>query len=469
VKGGAQPSAALSVGSRAVGKRKTLDAITGRPYLSEESLAVSSSSILSSDQSLSMKPATKFRPTLSHEVQRTCELQRGGIVQGSFRVIIFAGLLSLNGCGRPDVSDQAWTGIMDTLPSGQIVVRNTDQPIWPEDGGWQVVEEVRIGSREGARPTSFGKIDAFAVDLSGRIWVLDGIAQQLRVFSPAGEHLRTVGRKGRGPAEFMQAVDVDVSQDGRVWVMDPMNARLSIFDTTGAFLEGKTAAGGFLMAHWQGGFDQYSNYYAPGYRGGLVRHDAAFTPIDTLDIPADPGPRETYQLRAPDGRVVAVANVPFSGRLVWRRSASGSVWALLTDHYRLFSLAPTGDTVRTITRSFTRLPVTSEDRDQVAQELKWFGDMGGHVDWSKVPSAKPPTVAFLIADDGYVWVELDAPPDRRGRVHDVFDPEGRFLGGITLPFAIASYPVPVIQQAKLYAVTHDDLDVPYIVVARIVM
>jgi hypothetical protein len=64
----------------------------------------------------------------------------------------------------------------------------------------------------------------------------------------------------------MQAVDVDVSQDGRVWVMDPMNARLSIFDTTGAFLEGKIAAGGFLMAHWQGGFDQYSNYYAPGYR-----------------------------------------------------------------------------------------------------------------------------------------------------------------------------------------------------------
>ena len=38
---------------------------------------------------------------------------------------------------------QRWTGTMDTLPSGHVVVRIDDRPRWREDTGWRVVEEVR--------------------------------------------------------------------------------------------------------------------------------------------------------------------------------------------------------------------------------------------------------------------------------------------------------------------------------------
>jgi hypothetical protein len=50
----------------------------------------------------------------------------------------------------------------------------------------------------------------------------------------------------------------------------------------------------------------------------------------------------------------------------------------------------------------------------------------------------------------------------------VFDPIGRFLGSLTLPFSLASNPSPIIRDGVLYGVTRDELDVPYVVRARIV-
>jgi hypothetical protein len=55
-----------------------------------------------------------------------------------------------------------------------------------------------------------------------------------------------------------------------------------------------------------------------------------------------------------------------------------------------------------------------------------------------------------------------------GRVVDIFDPEGRYLGRIGLPFMLSMNPPPVFRDGFLYAVTEDELEVPYVVRARIV-
>jgi hypothetical protein len=51
-------------------------------------------------------------------------------------------------------------------------------------------------------------------------------------------------------------------------------------------------------------------------------------------------------------------------------------------------------------------------------------------------------------------------------VFDVFDPGGRYLGAVRLPFTHNS--VPIFRNNALYAVTVDELEVPYVVRARIV-
>lgn len=49
----------------------------------------------------------------------------------------------------------------------------------------------------------------------------------------------------------------------------------------------------------------------------------------------------------------------------------------------------------------------------------------------------------------------------------MFDAVGRYLGRVEVPFRLGFFPLPVFRNGKLYVVTRDELEVPYIVVARI--
>ena len=42
-----------------------------------------------------------------------------------------------------------WTGTIDTLASGQVVVHNTADPVWAPGEEWRVEEELHIGSVDG--------------------------------------------------------------------------------------------------------------------------------------------------------------------------------------------------------------------------------------------------------------------------------------------------------------------------------
>ena len=382
------------------------------------------------------------------------------------------GLAAACGAGPGDGAAR-WAGTIDTLASGQIVVTNPAEPLWRPGEAWRVEEVRRIGRMEGDGPDVFGAILTFAVDPFGRIWVVEDQAQEIRVFSPTGEHVRTIGRKEGGPGEFTRAVRIDFGPDGNAWVADPLNARVSVFDTTGTYLAGHTIRGGFIVLPWPGGFDDRGGYYVPtpavgstGFRTVIVRHDSDFAPTDTLEPPTDTRRREYFELAGSGGRMRA--GVPFQGGLVSRLTWAGTILALLTDQYRLFELAPNGDTLRTITRPFKPLRVTQTDLDAVREELKWFTDQGGRIDWSKIPDTKPPVREFFVDDAGHVWVDrADADGKTRSRF-DVFDPEGRYLGVVEVPFGLQMFTAPIVRGATLYGVTGDEFGVPYLVIARVV-
>ncbi len=105
--------------------------------------------------------------------------------------------------------------------------------------------------------------------------------------------------------------------------------------------------GGFVIMAWEGGFDERGDYYAPvvsqepGFRVALGRFDCAYTPLDTIELPTDPVARGTFDIGS-DGRVRVRAGIPFQGGLLRRLSKKGTIWALITDHYRLIDFGPDG-------------------------------------------------------------------------------------------------------------------------------
>lgn len=82
----------------------------------------------------------------------------------------------------------------------------------------------------------FGDVRGIRTDGEGRIYVADVIAMKVRVFSPAGEHLRTLGDRGRRPGEFRDITCFDVGHDGSMLVLDGLNGRITRFSPTGTLV-----------------------------------------------------------------------------------------------------------------------------------------------------------------------------------------------------------------------------------------
>jgi hypothetical protein len=252
--------------------------------------------------------------------------------------------------------------------------------------------------------------------------------------------------------------------------MDPGNARISVFDSAGGHVRTIRTGVGFVMLPWPGGFDKDGFYYAPvlrsGFRFDIVRFSLDYEPLDTITVPTDPVQREEFELVV-DGRVQADEPVPFQGAFVWRLSHSGTIWALVSDQYRLFELGSAGDTLLVVTKSYTPIPIVNEERSLALDDLKPFVEAGGKVDPDRIPDHRPAVRSFFVDGMGYLWVEK-ANPYGVNRVNfDVFDPTGRYLGVVAMPFAVRMTPPPIVRENVLWAVISDTLDVQYVVRALI--
>lgn len=71
---------------------------------------------------------------------------------------------------------------------------------------------------------------------SGRVFVVDTGAQDIKVLDSTGRHLFSFGRRGDGDGEFNYPTHIAADQNGKLYVTDALNFRVQIFDQDGRFL-----------------------------------------------------------------------------------------------------------------------------------------------------------------------------------------------------------------------------------------
>lgn len=359
--------------------------------------------------------------------------------------------------------EDAWGGTIETLPSGTVVVSNPVQGIWGEGDTWRIEEDLRIGAEDGGGPEVLGQIASVAPAPNGEIFVLDGHTQQIRVFGPDGAYRRTVGAEGAGPGEFRRAVGMAWDARGRLWVPDAGNVRYSVFDPAGAFIRTHPRHAGVVFP-WLGGFHREGMLYDLSPHSdpdGSVRF--TYFRVDTAGTVRDSLPPLEY--RPTRAEAIPVALFTLQPRLTFRFDPAGYLWFGQTDEYQIYQRTLAGDTVRIIRLARDPVPLTEAERDSLRDVL---ARSPMPVDPSLIPRYKPAFDRIHVDGEGHTLVQPVGSTVEAGRVFDVFDREGRYLGAARSDVRFEALPPTLVIGDHIYGVTTDSVGVPYAVRARIV-
>jgi sugar lactone lactonase YvrE len=358
-------------------------------------------------------------------------------------------LLAAAACSGGDSPEG--TAKVDTLENGAVLVSNAAMGVWGGRPAWRLTDEVKIGARDGEAPEVFGHIAHIELDEFGRVYVLDFHAQEIRVFEADGSYVRALGGRGAGPGEFRYARGMKFDPAGRLWVVNQNNLRYSLFDTSGVLVEElPRRTGTYFVDSW----------------------NAAFTPAGDLydwDMRYDPSHGELVSTHSP--------GLPAGTPLGWgyHMLTPHGWWVGVASEYRLWHIDFAGDTVRIVERDHEPKPLAEAQRDSADQELRRLRQRARNRIDMDVPQYERVFNRMVVDDRGYLWVLLSSEDDAQGTTFDVFDPEGRYVGGVPAPYRVEPQPPwgpytgppPVIRGNQIAFVTKDALDVDYVVLMRV--
>lgn len=373
-----------------------------------------------------------------------------------------------------------------TDSAGVRIAQNTAQGMWSPGEEWTLQEDLRIGRVEGVPELQFGQIVGLDVDQAGRIYVLDQQAQEVRVFSPAGEYLRSVGQAGGGPGELSASTQavfvapdqtlrvVDAGHGGRVTTFGPDGEYISDFRldrTVGAALRWDTDASARLFAQLRvanTGLEE-----APGGGDRIVIYDIGDA-LDTL-----------YVLPRVRNREITI----FGPEPLWDLDA-GVLLTAVTTRYRVETRNMEGQLIGVLTKEVERRPLTESDRS--AQRRAFIRDavaLGMSAEFADrffdslaMADFYPALGRVLVGPMGSVMVQRVATVDDIGEDYveaernvvgvvgapewDIFDELGRYLGPMTFPERFQ--PFEVVDDL-IYGVGRDELGVQFVMRLRVTM
>ncbi len=375
-------------------------------------------------------------------------------------LLISVFVVLVSSCVGGDGSSAALHVEFDTVRGIPVTVNRGEPPGWPVDtllslGGSLATEE----------PEQFGRIGSIVADANGNLFVLDVIRDEVMVFSPKGEYLRTVGRRGPGPGEYRGPAHLGLLGDTLV-VSDMTDYRLCLFKLDGesigqwsTFLE----LGGIIQTGleqiWLNTFRLRGSGFEEVFAGHGLRG-----PMDT--VPARPD--STRDLMEPENSVtcrsparISVFSVPFRPGIVRIPTPNGEILESDPVGYRIVFTTLQGDTARIVEYQTPDIQVSDSDWDEQEEEWRRFRAErpGGACDSRPTRPARKRLIDDVVFDDqGRTWIErvqLDSSDEER---FDVFNPEGELLGMVVTPTRAWSAR-PFIRGDRIYLVTADSLDV----------
>lgn len=283
----------------------------------------------------------------------------------------------------------------------------------------------------------FGVPSGVRMDAQGNTYVLDRQLNEVMVYGPDGEYLRSIGREGEGPGEFRGAGSLFLLADGTVAVVQFMPGKIVLLSPDG------TPVGDLpLPADPDGGMRFLSQADRAGETVAMSlsysTRDAGSVTMTTTIVLVDRAGNEVARLlEASNTRDFAnpVFDEKATHRATWAAGPDGRVYVVDEPFgpYRIKVFGPDGTLVRTLERKYEhRMRSAEEKKDAMGRII-----IRGLPDPKIVTADHDPDIRSLYPrPDGSLWVLTSRGamerPDGAIGTFDVFDAAGNFTHTVTL-------------------------------------
>ncbi len=386
-----------------------------------------------------------------------------------FRTLVASALLATAlACASDDDEDRL--SAEPVRDSAGVTVVESVLPAWAEGEGWRADFEPILdlaADRGGPEYEFFGATDADRLS-DGSIVVADDGSDEVRVFSPVGEHVRTLGGNGEGPGEFNRLDQLQILPGDSILAYDFWAARITIFAPDGTLGRIVTLDGSarlrplFQLTGATGYVGMATDFTGFGDDVGLRRWSHPIVQVDSAGVVID-------TLTTIQGNESVVFEMGDAAALWGKRgrmeARGGAVYLGSSDSVSFEVFGPRGQ------RRIARVPgydlaLTQADID--GELSTWFPDSVPPDPFSRaIQDAQPerthrPGYQDLVVDaTGSVWLEAFRGLHEASEPAnwEVFDPSGEWLGSVTLP---PGFKVFRIGTDWILGKNRDELDVEHI-------
>lgn len=372
------------------------------------------------------------------------------------------------------VTDSAGVMLVESDPGSAVAV-------------YAVARLLAIAPDETRPETLFGNVVDVAADREGRVYILDQMAREIRVFAEDGAFEGSMGQAGQGPGEFSGFAESLLVYGDTVLVSDAGNRMIQRFSVSGEFLASSPQPGSRSARTWwkASGRALFARALSlsAAEDGQWVSDDRILRvdPGGTVDSLTElPYPATDIGKRG-EPKVPYIVNAPLwiplpNGGIAWTHLETDRVMV----HGREGALAR-----RIHVPAWQSLAPTSGNIEVLEalmrEKLSMLGgDPSGVDNLPVVPPGRLPAITGLVAGtDGTLWVQrmgevrdvhpmaLNAPEPPvgwGGRVWDVITAEGRYLYQVELP---PRFRLMEIRGDRLYGVQRSELDEETVVVLQV--
>lgn len=387
------------------------------------------------------------------------------------RILFLTLAAAFAACGQRERSETTYEVQRDTV-GDTVFVRTISGSSWGGDA--RLEEELSIGALDGADEYMFGDVVEMTPDGAGGLYVFDRQVPALRHYDNEGRFIKRLGGEGAGPGEYRFAIlGLVLRRDGTLMAHDAQNARINHYDADGTptdhwrinsglfvgrsllvdsmdhtYVKVLTEQGGALPSPWP---------------IGLLHLDERGQVVDTMRPPSIEGEPESS-----DG--------PLSPEKVWALHPYGVVVGV-NDTYSFEIRKPSGKIIR-VSKQHDPLAVSDDEWQAYEAVRAWdIKEERPSELPPRTPRTKPAYRAFIIAQDGRIWVrkympavsqamdptpDPDEPPRRPVEQvgFDVFDRDGTYLGEVLVPPRTDLY---WIGSDHMYGIRRGELDEQYVV------